>query len=66
MTKQCSQCGASFTCSADLPTGQCWCNNLPKIKPTDNSDCLCPECLAEKIETLKAAHPELIVTTTNK
>ena len=66
MTKQCSQCGASFTCSADLPAAQCWCNDLPKIKPTDNSDCLCPVCLAEKIEPLKTTHPELIVTTTNK
>jgi Zn finger protein HypA/HybF involved in hydrogenase expression len=61
MTKQCTRCGASFTCSADLPTGQCWCNDLPKIKPTDNSDCLCPVCLAERIEHLKATQPELIL-----
>lgn len=49
-TKQCSQCGAVFTCGARVDS--CWCQNLPPLPASavDASvDCRCPECLAALI-----------------
>jgi iron complex transport system substrate-binding protein len=46
--KICSGCGESFVCKA----GGCWCDTfLPLPPPTDlQTDCFCPNCLAEKIK----------------
>ncbi len=52
MQKTCTQCHTVFECGADSPEQHCWCMELPKITPTDNSDCLCPACLAKKIKQL--------------
>ncbi|HLP22191.1 MAG TPA: cysteine-rich CWC family protein [Chitinophagales bacterium] len=60
MEKTCTNCSATFECGANAPAMQCWCNQLPKIKPTDNSDCLCPACLTKKIEHLKAIGSDLV------
>jgi hypothetical protein len=46
----CARCGAAFACD---PAGACWCAALPrKLKvPTEaGATCLCPRCLAERIE----------------
>ena len=53
MQKACTKCQTLFECGANSPEQNCWCNELPKITPTDNSDCLCPVCLAQKIKELQ-------------
>lgn len=54
MQKTCTQCQTVFECSANDTTKTCWCAELPKvISPTDTKDCLCPECLAEKISEMQ-------------
>ena len=53
MQKSCTQCQDVFECGANSPAQQCWCMELPKIKPTDNGDCLCPKCLAARIKKLE-------------
>src|SRR5258706_9167255 len=50
-TKQCSECGASFTCGAQAGGDTCWCDDLPPLSPVSpGRDCLCPRCLAQAIE----------------
>jgi hypothetical protein len=44
LSKNCSKCGAAFSCGANADG--CWCENYPALAPVDGSDCLCPECLA--------------------
>jgi hypothetical protein len=45
----CAACGTEFSCSL---SGPCWCSDeafrLPM--PTDDSDCLCPDCLRKLAE----------------
>jgi iron complex transport system substrate-binding protein len=49
-TKQCSECGASFTCGAEAGNGTCWCDELPPLSPVSpDRDCLCPQCLGQAI-----------------
>ena len=49
-TKQCSECGASFTCGAQTGNDKCWCDDFPPLSPVSpNRDCLCPQCLAKAI-----------------
>jgi hypothetical protein len=47
----CAQCGAAMTCQ---PEGGCWCAELPRVPvPTDAKECLCPDCLRDKIAALE-------------
>lgn len=42
--KSCAVCQVPFQC--DMLSGNCWCNNFPKIFKIDSSlECLCPHCL---------------------
>lgn len=52
--KNCSFCGAAFSCGAD--SGQtCWCASLPNVMPyPSKSDCLCPACLKAQVEKVLA------------
>ena len=48
--KQCSRCGADFTCGARADS--CWCQNLPALPASAMDiqvDCRCPRCLEEII-----------------
>jgi hypothetical protein len=40
----CARCGAEFSCSL---SGPCWCSDeaFRVPMPTDDGDCLCPQCL---------------------
>jgi uncharacterized protein len=51
--KTCPDCGDAFICNA----GECWCNHLPPLTPTDGSDCLCPTCLVLEIDRRKRSTP---------
>jgi hypothetical protein len=49
--KTCWRCGAQFRCG---PRAQCWCGDLPPIKPTtEGADCLCPGCLTIEVSLQK-------------
>jgi len=52
--KNCSNCGANFTCGASVGTEACWCNDHPHVSPVaaGDDDCLCPRCLTEAIAKL--------------
>ncbi len=53
-SKDCSNCGASFTCGPVAGKCNCWCEELPRVSlvaPAD-TDCLCPECLRTAIAKL--------------
>src|SRR5258708_12531803 len=45
-SKRCWQCGAAFLCGARDSAARCWCDELPPISPSIDSDCLCAVCLA--------------------
>jgi hypothetical protein len=48
--KTCCQCGVTFLCGPQDEAGNCWCNALPPVSPTDDgSDCVCQTCLSNKI-----------------
>ena len=52
VSKQCSQCGAEFTCGATssvlLDKGACWCQAYPAVLPMSTAqDCRCPDCLKQ-------------------
>jgi len=53
--KTCPECGDSFACKA----GNCWCDHFPSLPmPSDpKADCLCPVCLATRIQSLKSTVP---------
>lgn len=46
--KICPECGDSFACKA----GGCWCDHFPPLQLSSEpeTDCLCPNCLAKKIQ----------------
>ena len=46
--KICPNCGRSFECK----TSACWCDDFPPLPPSRSfdTDCLCPDCLAAKVE----------------
>ena len=46
--KDCSKCGVVFNCGAESCTG-CWCDDLPKLRPVVEADCLCPACLGDAL-----------------
>lgn len=52
--KLCSQCGKAFFCGPGQTGGECWCQALPQIGPVAGPgvDCMCPECLKEKVGKL--------------
>lgn len=49
--KICPECGDSFACKA----GGCWCDHFPPLQLTSepHTDCVCPNCLAKKIQNQK-------------
>lgn len=49
--KICPECGDSFACKA----GGCWCDHFPPLQLSSEprGDCLCPNCLAKKIQAQK-------------
>ena len=51
-TKMCSRCQAEFLCGPPPAAGRCWCEDLPPVLPLSEADCLCPQCLREKITAL--------------
>jgi SAM-dependent methyltransferase len=53
MRKNCIECGSDFNCGNE--TADCWCASLPAVLPlTEGAQCLCPDCLQQKIETVTA------------
>jgi iron complex transport system substrate-binding protein len=50
--KTCQKCGAKFSCGPEPGRERCWCDDLPPLPPgaLENSDCLCPACLAKAVE----------------
>lgn len=62
--KICPQCNQKFTCGIADGESICWCFDLPNIIPLDeisntSSDCLCPQCLQDKIDVLSKAEQAL-------
>ncbi|MBV9330145.1 MAG: cysteine-rich CWC family protein [Alphaproteobacteria bacterium] len=49
--KTCPRCARSFGCGTRHENETCWCESGPKIEPSPNEDCLCPDCLRERAET---------------
>ena len=47
--KNCSKCGAAFHCGSERGGANCWCDNLPKLFPLAERDCLCPACFGDAI-----------------
>jgi|SRR5579862_7263734 len=47
--KNCSQCGVAFHCGSEGEGVKCWCDDLPKLFPDTERDCLCPACLRDAI-----------------
>ncbi|MXR36166.1 cysteine-rich CWC family protein [Craterilacuibacter sinensis] len=49
--KVCEACGAGFACGSGAKDGTCWCNDLPNVLPPTPgvADCLCPDCLKQKL-----------------
>lgn len=46
----CAECGQAFHCAADSQPDKCWCLSYPAILPlNDQSGCLCPTCLKQRI-----------------
>lgn len=49
-TKRCAECGREFGCGRHDPS--CWCAELAPL-PTEalsgGLDCLCPDCLRERV-----------------
>src|SRR5688572_11980586 len=52
--KDCSSCGANFTCGPEGTDDKCWCEHLPHVSfvASEDQNCLCPRCLREAIEEL--------------
>jgi hypothetical protein len=55
--KNCSACGATFTCGPESPQEKCWCDDLPMVSMAIINDqgCLCPECLSQAISNSKSS-----------
>jgi len=52
--KKCSECGTVFHCFNIPGETDCWCAKLPNVIPlTEGAQCLCEECLGEKIQKFK-------------
>ncbi|HEX4757484.1 MAG TPA: ABC transporter substrate-binding protein [Terracidiphilus sp.] len=50
--KTCPECGEAFECKM----GDCWCDKFPvlPLAGPPNSDCMCPECLANALKVSSA------------
>ena len=50
----CGRCGAEFHCGCVAGEASCWCAALPHAMPLPpgESYCMCPPCLAEKVQDL--------------
>ncbi|MDN5212217.1 DUF5522 domain-containing protein [Fulvivirgaceae bacterium BMA12] len=58
----CPGCKTTFTCQ---PAGDvtCWCEELPAVSAGNEGDkCLCPHCLAKRIQEKFKAAPEKAAT----
>ena len=47
--KNCSKCGVAFHCASESSGIKCWCDDLPKLFPLVDRDCLCPACFGDAI-----------------
>ena len=47
--KNCSNCGVAFHCGAQIGGTRCWCDDLPKLFPVEERDCVCPACFGDAI-----------------
>lgn len=46
----CPQCGREFECGVKAGSETCWCFSFPRIvSPNESKECLCPDCLEQKI-----------------
>jgi hypothetical protein len=61
-TNLCPRCGVAFTCGMRAGEAACWCAAYPAAfavpaaeSVPDSGACYCPTCLAELIETRRAA-----------
>ncbi|HEX4927197.1 MAG TPA: cysteine-rich CWC family protein [Burkholderiales bacterium] len=52
---QCPLCGRSFECGA--ASGDCWCADLPALKPVPGRGCLCPACLEAELKARSERDP---------
>ena len=49
MKKVCSNCGNELSCEA-TQVASCWCSDYPAVlTPDASTDCLCKDCLKEKL-----------------
>jgi Family of unknown function (DUF5522)/Cysteine-rich CWC len=55
--KNCSKCGAGFSCGAGETS--CWCFDLPHVGVVagQDQDCLCPTCLRETVSKMPVDEP---------
>jgi hypothetical protein len=58
--KNCSKCGAGFTCGPEQGRERCWCDGLPHVPLVagEDQDCLCPACLRAAISSLNSHRPD--------
>jgi uncharacterized protein DUF5522/cysteine-rich CWC protein len=58
--KNCSSCEEGFTCGAKADDERCWCDALPHLPLTaiEASDCLCPKCLSDTIQSLDSSRTQ--------
>jgi hypothetical protein len=47
--KNCSNCGVAFHCGTRNDGTQCWCDDMPKLFPVVERDCVCPACFGDAI-----------------
>lgn len=59
--KLCSNCHRSFKCGPAIDGRNCWCNHFPQVLPVStSSDCLCQECLLERLKVEVRAYTDKI------
>ncbi|MFA6469109.1 MAG: cysteine-rich CWC family protein [Bacteroidota bacterium] len=50
----CPQCGVGFECGSKAGKETCWCFTLPPVIPNnDDRQCLCPDCLKDRIHSMQ-------------
>lgn len=59
--KNCSECGVGFHCGAASGGTKCWCDDLPKLFPVVERDCLCPACFGDAIAQQRAQPKQPLV-----